>query len=344
MTLDARLVVSRGSFELDVALRIERGEVVALLGPNGAGKSTALRALAGLVPLTGGHVRVDGDEWAGLPVERRPVGVVFQDYLLFRHMSALENVAFGLRSRGVRKAEARATALGWLERVGLGEHAGSRPGALSGGQAQRVALARALATSPGLLLLDEPMAAMDAGTRLRVRADLGGHLAGFRGRTLLVTHDPLDAMVLADRLVVLEGGRVVQEGRPEEVAARPRTEYVAALVGLNLLRGTARGEAVELDGGGVVVTGEELRGEVFVAFAPGSVGLYGERPEDGPRNAWPVRVVGLEQQGHSTRVRLDGVVPLVAEVTASVVASLRLRPGDGLWAAVSAAEVVAYPV
>ncbi|ACU35896.1 ABC transporter ATP-binding protein [Actinosynnema mirum] len=343
MTLDARLVVSLGGFELDAALRIERGEVVALLGPNGAGKSTALRALAGLVPLAGGHVRVDGDAWDRLPVERRPVGVVFQDYLLFRHMSALENVAFGLRSRGVRKAEARATALGWLERVGLGEHAAARPGALSGGQAQRVALARALATSPGLLLLDEPMAAMDAGTRLRVRADLGEHLGGFRGRTLLVTHDPLDAMVLADRLVVLEAGRVVQEGAPEEVAARPRTDYVAALVGLNLLRGTARGDSVELDGGGVVAIGEELRGEVFVAFAPGSVGLYGERPEDGPRNAWPVRVVGLEQQGHSTRVRLDGVVPVVAEVTASVVASLRLRPGDELWAAVSAAEVVAYP-
>lgn len=207
MTLDARLVVSRDGFELDAALRIERGEVVALLGPNGAGKSTALRALAGLVPLTGGHVRVDGDPWDRLPVERRPVGVVFQDYLLFRHMSALENVAFGLRSRGVRKAEARATALGWLERVGLGEHAAARPGALSGGQAQRVALARAVlgAEQADLVLLDEPTAHLDEPTARIVRERLGEALAG---KTVVhVTHHAAEAEE-ADMILEVREGRV----------------------------------------------------------------------------------------------------------------------------------------
>src|SRR4051794_16365182 len=146
--------------------------------------------------------------------ERRGVGYVFQDYLLFPHLTALENVAFGLRARGVHRREARAAAARWLERLGVGEYAGARPRALSGGQAQRVALARALATEPRLLLLDEPLAALDAATRVEVRAELRRHLATFGGARLLVTHDPVEAMVLADRLVVLEDGRIVQSGRP----------------------------------------------------------------------------------------------------------------------------------
>ncbi|MFF6781752.1 ATP-binding cassette domain-containing protein [Streptomyces sp. NPDC012510] len=245
--LDARLVVRRGEFRLDVSLTAAPGDVVALLGPNGAGKTTALRALAGLTPLTEGHLRLDGAALERTAPESRPVGVVFQDYLLFPHLTALDNIAFGPRCQGVGRAAARAQAAEWLERMGLAEYAGTKPRRLSGGQAQRVALARALATRPRLLLLDEPLAALDARTRLDVRAQLRRHLADFEAVAVLVTHDPLDAMVLADRLVVVEDGRVVQEGTPGEIARHPRTDYIAHLVGLNLYRGVAEGHVVRLD-------------------------------------------------------------------------------------------------
>ncbi|GHH27665.1 ABC transporter ATP-binding protein [Lentzea cavernae] len=347
MTLDAELRVTRGTFSLDLDVTIAPGEVVALLGPNGAGKSTALRALAGLLPLTSGHITVAESTWDGanafVPAEKRPIGVVFQDYLLFAHMSALENVAFGLRSRGTPKAEARAEAARWLDRVGLSGYEQTRPRSLSGGQAQRVALARALATGPSLLLLDEPLAALDASTRLQVRSELGRHLADFGGHTLLVTHDPLDAMVLADRLVILEGGRAVQSGPPAEVARRPRTDYVANLVGLNFYRGRASGTQVGLDGGGGLTIAEPVDGPVHVVFPPNAVSLHAARPEGSPRNVWPVTVAAVEQHAHTTRVRLDGPPAVLADITTATLAELRLRPGDALWAAVKATEVHVYP-
>ncbi len=348
MTLTAAVHVTRGSFSLDLDLTIAPGEVVALLGPNGAGKTTALRALAGLLPLTDGRIAVGPATWDGpgefVPAEERPIGVVFQDYLLFAHMSALENVAFGLRARGTGKAEARAVAMSWLDRVGLAGYAQAKPRSLSGGQAQRVALARALATGPALLLLDEPLAALDASTRLQVRAELGRHLADFAGHTLIVTHDPLDAMVLADRLVILEGGRAVQEGPPAEVARRPRTGYVANLVGLNLYRGTADGTAVALAEGGTLTVAAPAGGAVHVAFPPTAVSLHRDRPTGSPRNTWPVTVAAIEQHAHITRVRLDGVPPVLADITTATLADLRLRPGDALWAAVKATETHTYPV
>ncbi|WP_338896675.1 ABC transporter ATP-binding protein [Streptomyces sp. TG1A-60] len=248
--LDARLVVRRGDFRLDVSLTAAPGDVVALLGPNGAGKTTALRALAGLTPLTDGYLRLDGAALERTAPESRPVGVVFQDYLLFPHLTALDNIAFGPRCQGASKGAARTRAAEWLERMGLAEYAGTKPRRLSGGQAQRVALARALATRPRLLLLDEPLAALDARTRLDVRAQLRRHLADFEAVAVLVTHDPLDAMVLADRLVVVEDGRVVQEGTPGDIARHPRTDYIAHLVGLNLYRGQAEGHVVRLDAEG----------------------------------------------------------------------------------------------
>ncbi|WP_433272064.1 ABC transporter ATP-binding protein [Actinosynnema sp. CS-041913] len=348
VTVRADLRVTRDRFSLELDLAVAPGEVVALLGPNGAGKTTALRALAGLLPLTAGHIRLDGEPWdeppnVFVPAEHRPIGVVFQDYLLFGHLSALENVAFGPRARGVHRAAARALARDWLDRVGLAEHAQAKPRALSGGQAQRVALARALATGPRLLLLDEPLAALDASTRLTVRAELGRHLAEFPGHTLLVTHDPLDAMVLADRLVIVEDGRAVQEGPPAEVARRPRTDYVANLVGLNLYRGTADGTAVTLADGGVLTVAEPAAGAVHVAFPPSAVSLHPEPPAGSPRNTWQVTVTDIEQHAHTTRLRLGGTPTVLADITTATLADLRVRPGDTLWAALKATEIRTYP-
>lgn len=342
--LDAHLVLDRGTFRLDVELTAAPGDVVALLGPNGAGKTTALRALAGLVRLTDGHLRLDGAELDRTPPESRPVGVVFQDYLLFPHLTALDNVGFGPRCQGATKAESRAVAAEWLDRMGLAEHAAAKPRRLSGGQAQRVAVARALATRPRLLLLDEPLAALDARTRLDVRAQLRRHLAEFEAVAVLVTHDPLDAMVLADRLVVIEQGTIVQEGTPADIARHPRTDYIAQLVGLNLYKGRSDGHTVTLDTGPTITTTEDLQGEVFVAFPPSGVTLYGDRPTTpSARNLWHCEVAGLETHGDQIRVDLTGELPLTADLTTVAAAELDLHQGAPVWATVKATQTHAYP-
>ena len=348
--LRATIGLALGDLDVDVDLAVADREVVALLGPNGAGKTTVLRAIAGLHPLDRGGIEVDGraldDPATGVfvPTAERPIGVVFQDYLLFPRMSALENVAFGLRARGVPKAQARARAEGWLERVDLADHAAARPRALSGGQAQRVALARALATEPRVLLLDEPLAALDAGARLHVRAELRRHLASFGGARLIVTHDPVDAMVLADRLVVIERGRVTQTGTAADVTRHPRSRYVAELVGVNLLHGVAAGEhAVRLAGGAELVVADPLPGhDVAVALRPQAVALHRVQPEGSPRNTWPATVADLEADRDRVRVQLDGSIPLVAEVTPAAVADLDLVPGAAVWASVKAVDLTAY--
>ena len=348
--LRATVGLALGDLDVDVDLAVADREVVALLGPNGAGKTTVLRAIAGLHPLDRGGIEVDGraldDPATGVfvPTAERPIGVVFQDYLLFPRMSALENVAFGLRARGVPKAQARARAAGWLERVDLADHAAARPRELSGGQAQRVALARALATEPRVLLLDEPLAALDAGARLHVRAELRRHLASFGGARLIVTHDPVDAMVLADRLVVIERGRVTQTGTAADVTRHPRSRYVAELVGVNLLHGVAAGEhAVRLAGGAELVVADPLPGhDVAVALRPQAVALHRVQPEGSPRNTWPATVADLEADRDRVRVQLDGSIPLVAEVTPAAVADLDLVPGAAVWASVKAVDLTAY--
>jgi len=349
MSLEAGIGLRLGRLDLEVELAVGTGELVVLLGPNGAGKTTLLRALAGLVPLDRGRVTLDGavleDTAAGawVPTERRPVGFVFQDYLLFPHLSALENVAFGLRARGLARAEARRRAAAWLDRVGLAAHAAARPRALSGGQAQRVALARAMVGEPRLLLLDEPLAALDAATRTEVRRDLGRHLASFGGTRLLVTHDPLEALALADRLVVLEGGRVTQSGSPAEISGRPRSRYVAELVGVNLYRGRADGATVQLAGGGRLVAAGDHDGEVFAAVHPQAVALHRRVPEGTPRNVWAGTADTLEVVGDRVRVRVAGPVPIVAEITPAAASELRLADGGPVWASVKATEVTVYP-
>jgi molybdate transport system ATP-binding protein len=338
-----------GAFELDVDLSVESGELVAVLGPNGAGKTSLLRGLAGLLPLEEGRVALDGvvleEPTSGIhvPSEGRPIGMVFQDYLLFPHLTVLENVAFGLRSRGKPPLDATAIAQRWLERVGLRAEAQRKPASLSGGQAQRVALARALATDPVLLLLDEPMAALDASTRVELRRDLRRHLESFRGVRLLVTHDPVEAMAMADRLVILEQGRVLQSGTPAEVTQRPRSRYVADLVGVNLFRGRASGNLITIAGGGSLMAAGAGDGEVFAVVHPRTVALYRTRPDGTPRNVWEGRAVDLDYEGERVRVRLEGTPPIVAEVTPAAVRELSLDRGDAVWIAVKATEVNVYP-
>ena len=237
MTLSAVIHATRGNFRLDVSFDVADGETLAVLGPNGAGKSTILRCLLGLVPLDTGRIvlgdQVLEDTTNNLYVEpeNRRVGAVFQDYLLFRHLSVIDNVAFGLRARGAKKESARLTARAHLERFDVEHLADRRPSQLSGGEAQRVALARALAVDPKVLLLDEPLAALDVTTRRTVRDELSLFLSAFGGPRLIVTHDPADARRLADRVLIVEHGSVVQHGSIRDVMRDPATPYVAALFG-----------------------------------------------------------------------------------------------------------------
>ena len=349
MTLEASIRLSLGPLDLDIAFTVDDGEVVALLGPNGAGKTTLLRAVAGLVPFSSGQVRLDGkvleDTATGqyVPTERRPIGFVFQDYLLFPHLSVLENVAFGLRSRGVSRHAAAEKAAQWLERVGLETYAGSKPAELSGGQRQRVALARALAPDPRLLLLDEPLAALDATTRAEVRRDLKRHLDSFVGIRLIVTHDPLEAVALADRLIVMEQGHLTQSGSAAEVTERPRSRYVADLVGVNLIRGEADHGSVTLSGGQkIAAAGAEL-GEVFAVVHPRAIALHRTVPEGSPRNVWRGRASAIELLGARVRVRIEGDLPLVAEVTPAALKDLELVEGGDVWLSFKATDVGVYP-
>lgn len=351
MTLHAQVRVELGGFILDVDVTIPAGRTVAIVGPNGAGKTTLLRTLAGLHALDAGRISLGGlvlDQPADgtyVPPERRPIGVVFQDHLLFPHLTAIDNIAFGPRVRGVRRVEARKRAAEWLRAVGLEARASALPRQLSGGQAQRVALARALATDPDMLLLDEPLASLDAATRNEVRRDLRLHLMTFPGVRLLVTHDPVDAAVLADDVIVLDRGRVAQRGSPAEITARPRTTWVAELTGTNLFAGTASADGrIDLDrGGALVVADHVVPGPVFATAHPRAVAVHRVQPSGSARNAWPGRVSAVEPVGDRFRVRIDATPPVVAEVTAGAVLDIGLTEGVDVWIAIKATEIDVYP-
>ncbi|RCG22012.1 molybdate ABC transporter permease subunit [Streptomyces diacarni] len=320
------------------------GTTVAVVGPNGAGKSTLLRALLGLTPRAHADLALGGIEVGALPPHRRGVAWVPQDGALFPHLSALANTAYGLRAAGVRRGEARRLARGWLERLEVGHLAHRRPAQLSGGQAGRVALARALAARPRLLLLDEPLAALDQTTRAHVRHTLRGHLGRFGGVCLLVTHDPVEAVSLADRVLVLEDGRAVQDASPAEVARRPRSPWVARMLGRNALAGTAaRDGSLALEGGGSLVVADPVAEgrNVLAVIAPEAVALHRERPQGSPRNVWAGTVREVTAVGSRMRVLVAcrGRPDLVAEVTADAVAELGLEDGAAVFAGMKATEI-----
>ncbi|HZB41307.1 MAG TPA: ABC transporter ATP-binding protein, partial [Ilumatobacter sp.] len=316
MTLAATIGLRRGTLDLQVQIDVAPGELLALLGPNGSGKTTVLRCLAGLDAVETGRIMIDelvvDDPAQGVFVEpeRRPIGLVFQEYLLFAHMTVLENVAYGLRARKTPKDVARRAAREWIDRLGLSEYAAERPRALSGGQAQRAALARALATHPRVLLLDEPLAALDAGTRSAVRRDLRRHLGSFDGMRMLVTHDPVDAYALADRVAILDRGRVVQVGTLAEVTAHPKSRYVAELVGLNLVSGNVRDGVLVTGAGANVVIADAPSGAAFAVIRPHSIALERHHsPGSSVRNVWRGTVAEVDRLGDRVRVGVDGIIP-----------------------------------
>jgi ABC-type sulfate/molybdate transport systems ATPase subunit len=325
-TLELDFAVALRSFELGVSLSIG-SETVALVGPSGAGKTTVLRAIAGLRRPDRGRIALgdrawfDADAKVDLPPERRSVGLVFQEYALFPHMTVRANVAFG----GAGDARVREL----LERVRIAHLADERPGALSGGERQRVAVARALARDPHVLLLDEPLAALDAHTRGVVRGELQDVLAALALPTLIVTHDFRDAAALADRIGVIVDGRLRQEGTAAQLVAHPADAFVASFTGGNLLPGRGDGGVeIALDGGGVVRAAEPASGRVGVAVYPWEVGVALQAPGDG-RNGLPGAVHGLAPEGNRVRLRIGDVV---IERPAEEVERLGLEPGTSAWA------------
>ena len=329
-------------FELSVELGVGPGACLALVGPSGAGKSTVLRAIAGLHNPERGRVALDGEVWLDtataidLPAERRNCGYLFQEYALFPHLSAWRNVAFGLD--GVARSERRGVARGYLERLGVGHLADASTAELSGGERQRVALARALAREPSVLLLDEPLAALDARSSAGAARELAATLAGAEAPAVLVTHEFAEAALLADEVGVIDRGRIVQRGTPGELSARPASAFVAEFAGAAVLFGEARPEAgetvVELDGGGALTSTDIARGAVGLAIYPWEVTLEppGTGEHGSARNRLEARVTSVTEVGNRARIGLLAGQPFAAEVTTESAARLGLEQGAAVVA------------
>jgi molybdate transport system ATP-binding protein len=337
-----------GALELDVALEVRAGECLALAGPSGAGKTSVLRIAAGLVRPERGRVEANGETWldtergVDVPPEERRCGYVFQEYALFPHLSAWQNVAYPLH--GVPRAERRERALELLGRFGLAELAGARPRTLSGGERQRVAVARALARKPDVLLLDEPLSALDARTRAAAGRELAAVLRDVDVPALLVTHDFAEAAQLGDRVGVIDAGRVVQEGTPSELAAAPRSAFVADFTGAVVLTGTARPGSgglttVELDGGGAVSSTDAWKGPVAVSVYPWEIAIEpaGEPAHGSTQNRLTAEVLSVTSLGNRVRLGLAGPQPMAAEITEPAARALGLQPGSRVTASWKAA-------
>ncbi len=350
--LSADLHKRLGAFHLDASFSAEPGETLVLVGESGAGKSTILNLLAGLMDPDRGRVALDdtvlydSERRLSTPAHLRPVGFVFQEYALFPHLSVFENVAFGLRAQRLPDAAVVRSARAVLDQVGIADLAARRPQELSGGQRQRVALARALTVEPRVLLLDEPLAALDLQTRAQVRAELRRRLADLPCITILVTHSPHEALLFGDRIAVVDGGRIVQLGPRDELLRHPRTDYVAQLMGLNFLQG--RVVSKEAGGLAVVETGNGLmrvagpldeEREVFLVIDPREITLHLTPPSGSAQNVFSGPIVEMVPEppfGDRVRVVLGTTPPVVAEVTARAVDDLGLREGSHVHASVKA--------
>jgi molybdate transport system ATP-binding protein len=346
LSVEARTTL--GALRLDVEVAVGPGECLALAGPSGAGKTSVLRVAAGLLCPADGRVEAGGETWLDtgrgidVPAERRRCGYVFQDYALFPHLSAWQNVAYPLRGMG--RGERRARAIDLLERLGLGERAEARPSRLSGGERQRVALARALARRPDVLLLDEPLSALDTRTRARAARELADVLRTTEAPALLVTHDFTEAAQLGDRVGIIDSGRIVQDGTPSELAAAPRSAFVADFTGAVVLTGTAVAGAdgltqVELDGGGDVVSTDIAEGAVAVSVYPWEIAIEpaNEQPHGSAQNRLTVELLSMTTIGNRVRLGLAGPQPLAAEITQAAAEQLGLRVGATVTASWKAA-------
>ncbi|MEW1986400.1 sulfate/molybdate ABC transporter ATP-binding protein [Pseudarthrobacter oxydans] len=334
----------------DVSFTFGGTETVAVLGPNGAGKSTLLAIIAGLIRPDSGNAALKqkklfeiGDGANNfLPPHMRGTALLAQEPLLFPHMSVLENVAFGPRAAGADRASALQTARHWLAEVEAEEFADRRPGQLSGGQAQRVALARALATEPELLLLDEPMAALDIHAAPMLRRLLKRILA--TRRTIIITHDVLDALMLADRAIVIEDGRITEEGSPREILKKPRGKFAAGLAGLNLLSGTITGHGLTsncgLDINAHPQDGAVVGQDGVALFSPIAVAVFPTADHGSPRNSFAVRITDMEPHGDHIRVHAGG---LMADITPAASADLGLMPGMTVYFVIKATAITVYP-
>jgi len=348
--LDAQIVIARDEgFTLDVSLTIPHGRTVALVGPNGAGKSTVVAALGGLVPLDSGRIELNGTvlddpslDVFTAPADRR-IGIAFQDYVLFPHMSVAQNVAFGLRSRRISKTEAARHTTAWLQQLGIGDLADRSPANLSGGQAQRVALARALIIEPRLLLLDEPLAALDATTRVEFRHVLIDHLSGFAGPSMIITHDPIEAFLLADEVHIIESGSITQVGSPDDIRLRPRTQYIADLAGSNLISGTAHDGVVTAGEHRLQIAEPSIVGDVLATIHPRAIVIGRQRPTGSSRNAWETTVIRVEHYGDRVRLQTGDPLPLTAEVTPEAIEALDVIEGSRVWVSIKATEIQVSP-
>ena len=349
--VQAAFRVRRGDFELDVDIDLAPGSTTALLGPNGSGKSTLVAALAGHLPISEGKITFadtvvdDPVARAFVPAQDRNVGVVNQRYLLFEHLSVADNIGFAQSVRGASKEQSRGNAQKWIDALELGGMGERPPSELSGGQQQRVALARALASDPKVLLLDEPLAALDVQTKGSLRLLLKKTLEDFAGPRLLITHDPVDAMFLADRVLIIEDGKITQSGSTADLAQRPATPYAASLAGLNLLGGHNDGGSLTLDESEQMLATSDTQttGRVLVTINPNAIALHASEPDGSPRNSWETTIATVEGSGDITRVTLNGPLALNVDVTPGAIESMNLGPGTRVWASIKATEVFVHP-
>jgi molybdate transport system ATP-binding protein len=354
--LQLRIVSRRGQFELDLAFEARAGATTVIVGESGAGKTSVLRVAAGLDRPDTGTVVLDGEVYSDtaagvhLPPWRRNVGYVSQDYALFPHLTVAENVAFGLRAARVRRGEVGPQVARVLERTGIAALARRKPATLSGGQQQRVALARALVLDPRLLLLDEPLAALDLQTRRQVRGELRRLLHELGTTTLYVTHSPLEALLFGDQIVVLEDGRISQTGDRDDLLRHPRSRYVAELVGTNFFSGRTAVAAgahatMRTADGDLVISSAEDQADLFVTVDPRDITLHTHRPEGSAQNVFAGPILELAPEppgGERVRVVLGTRPPLVAEVTRDAVESLHLTEGITVHASFKATGIRAY--